>query len=93
MAKVIERVEAHYEVQGLEFGRVYRWRPGSVRLECDCGETPDLTASGSTCEGCGEEHARLVREGLGERPSEVDERVLHPWRYSGESDSSTSLPY
>jgi hypothetical protein len=93
VAKVIEKVDAHYDVQQLEFGRAYKWRPGSLLLECECGELTDLTASESTCEGCGAKHARLVREGLTERRLEADERVLHPWRYSRESDTSTSLPY
>ncbi len=93
MAKVIEKVDAHYDVQHMEFGWAYKWRPGSVLLECDCGELVYLSASESTCEECGAKHARLVREGLTERRLEADEKVLHPWRYSAESDASTSLPY
>ena len=91
MAKVIERVEAHYDVQKLEFGRVYKWRPGSVLLEC--GEMVDLTASETTCRGVRAEHTRLVREDLTERRLEADEEVLHPWRYSRKSNNETSLPY
>jgi hypothetical protein len=30
MATVIERVEAHYEVQDVEMGKVYRWCPANV---------------------------------------------------------------
>jgi hypothetical protein len=33
MMKVIERVEAHYEVQDMEMGKVYRWRPANVLVE------------------------------------------------------------
>jgi hypothetical protein len=29
MAKVIEHLEAHYEVQDVQFGQVYRWYPES----------------------------------------------------------------
>lgn len=94
MAKVIEQAEAHYDVQQLELGRVYKWRPGSVLVECECEKKVDLSASESTCEECGAGHARLVRESLAEgRLEEVEEKVLHPWRYSAISDTSTSLPY
>ena len=93
VARVIEKIDAYYDVQQLEFGRAYKWRPGSVLLKCECEEMVYLTASESACEGCGAEHTRLVREGLTERRLEADERVLHPWRYSAQSDASTSLPY
>ena len=92
MVKVIERVEACYDVQEVEFGTVYRWRPQSVLIECACGEMVGLTASETTCEECGAEHTGLVREDLTERQLERDEEV-HPWRYSGKSDNGTSLPY
>ncbi len=38
MAKVIERVQARYEVQEVEFGKVYKWHPAHIMLECQCGE-------------------------------------------------------
>jgi hypothetical protein len=43
--KIIERVEAHYEVP---FGKVYEWRPAYVVLECECGEKSILTATSTT---------------------------------------------
>ena len=30
MAKVIERVQARYEVQEVEFGKVYKWHPAHI---------------------------------------------------------------
>jgi (Z)-2-((N-methylformamido)methylene)-5-hydroxybutyrolactone dehydrogenase len=42
VAKVIERVEAHYEVQDVEMGTVYRWHPESVVVECYCGNEPTI---------------------------------------------------
>ncbi len=42
MAKVIERVEAHYEVQDVEMGKVYRWHPESIVVECYCGKEPTI---------------------------------------------------
>ena len=80
MAKVIERVEARYDVQEVEFGKVYKWRPESVVVECECGEMLDLTASETICQECEAEHTRLVRQDLTGRPLEGDENV-HPWRY------------
>jgi hypothetical protein len=42
VAKVIERVQAHYEVEDVEMGKVYTWRPQSVVVQCEeCVEKPD----------------------------------------------------
>jgi len=38
MVRVIERSGGRYEVQEVEFGRVYKWSPECVVIECDCGE-------------------------------------------------------
>ena len=46
---MIEYTEARYDVQEVEMGEVYTWRPESVVVECDCGERPTLTASTTTC--------------------------------------------
>jgi Zn finger protein HypA/HybF involved in hydrogenase expression len=57
MAKVIERLEAHYEIQDLEMGKVYRWRPESIVVECEeCGKILILTLSKSACGECGADH-------------------------------------
>ena len=32
--KVVERIEARYEVQEVAFGTVYSWHPQSVLVEC-----------------------------------------------------------
>ena len=38
VVKLPERAAGHYEVQEVEFGTVYRWRPeGGVVDECCCG--------------------------------------------------------
>ena len=44
MAKVTERVEGSYEVQEMEFSRIYKWYPGYLVLECECGERLSLSA-------------------------------------------------
>jgi Zn ribbon nucleic-acid-binding protein len=80
MAKVIERLEAHYEVQDLEMGKVYMWRPESIVVECEeCGKKPTLTVSKDTCGECGADHRAIVEEVLETRPKEEQE-VDHPWR-------------
>lgn len=92
MAKIIERARARYEVQEVDFGTVYRWKPESVMVECGCGEKTSLTRSEIACEECGAEHTGLVREDLSDRQSQNDE-VVHPWRYSEDREDDTVLPY
>jgi hypothetical protein len=53
VAKVIEHAEAHYEVQNVEFGKVYRWCPERAVDKCNCCETPTLTTFRTTCGECG----------------------------------------
>ena len=77
MAKVIERVQAHYEVQDVEMGKVYRWRPETVVVECTCGEQLSLSAFETTCPECGADHAAIVEEMLVVRPADEGD---HPWR-------------
>ena len=90
MAKVIERVEARYDVQEVEFGEIYKWRPESVVVECGCGEEPTLTASTSTCGECGADHGTVMREESTAR--RLGDEALHPWRYS-EDREDAGLPY
>jgi hypothetical protein len=77
--RVIERVQAHYEVRDVEIGKVYRWCPERVVVECGCGEEPTLTASRTACGGCGADHAAFVGEVLEVRLAE-EEGGEHPWR-------------
>jgi hypothetical protein len=53
MAKVIEHLEAHYEVQDVQYGQVYRWYPERAIVKCNCCEIPALTAFRTTCAECG----------------------------------------
>jgi hypothetical protein len=79
VAKVIERLDAHYEVQDVPMGKVYRWCPERVLVECDCGETPTLAASATICSKCGEDHALLIQQVLDPRPEE--DEIEYPWRH------------
>jgi hypothetical protein len=79
--RVMERLAGHYDVEEVEFGRVYKWVPGSAQIECDCGQS--FTAEGATgaCPRCGAEQAVVVK-GLGDKPL-TEEEVYYPthWEY------------
>lgn len=75
-ATVVERIEGHYDVQEVAFGRIYRWCPERIVAECGCGERTVLTdAQVAVCSCCGE---RLSVEDAGE---DADDEILRPWRY------------
>ena len=82
MVVMIERGNGYYEVQDVEFGRVYRWRPERVVAECGCGERTSLTASSSAtnCRRCGTDLAVVLFQNgpITERPGD---ETLRPWRY------------
>ena len=78
MAKIIERVQAYYDVQEVEYGKVYKWRPENVLIECGCGELITLTASETTCGECGADHETFVGDLLDARSQDKGD---HPWRY------------
>ena len=85
---MIERAEGRYEVQDVEFGRVYRWRPEQVVVECECGERTTLTGSETTCR-CGADYTVVFR---GESAASLEDEALHPWRYAGDRESA-GIPY
>ncbi len=82
---IIESVAGHYEAEEVAFGVVYRWYPGSLRMECGCGEMLTLTRSLTTCGECGADHTPIVREELADDMYSEDE-ALHPWRYAGDRE-------
>ena len=88
MTTIVERNAGRYEVQEVEFGRVYKWRPERVVVECDCGDRAALTLSAPVCR-CGADHTAIVREELADLSPE--DETLHPWRYAGEREGA-ALP-
>ena len=80
--KVIEHVEAHYEVRELPFGKVYEWHPAYVALECECGEKVILTAAGTitTCGRCGADLSGIVHD-IQEHEGRLPDKLTHPWFY------------
>ena len=85
----VEYIEGCYEVQDIEFGKVYKWHPESILIECGCGENPSLTSSQTICVWCGADHASIIREELATRRPE--DETTHPWRYA-EDREETTLP-
>ncbi len=89
MVTVIERTEGRYEVQEVEFGKVYKWLPERVVVECGCGRTLSLTTSETTCD-CGADHATVVREELSAK--RIGNEHPHPWRQLHYSEN-TGIPF
>jgi hypothetical protein len=80
LAKVIECAKARYEVQDVEFGKVYKWRPEHIVVECQCGQRLSLTASATSCVECGTDNVLAVKEASAD--GHQSDQTLHPWRYS-----------
>ena len=75
---MIEYIEAGYEVEEVEMGKVYRWCPESVVLECNCKKEITLTATKTICPECASDHSDIVGEVLEAGPK--DEIEQRPWR-------------
>jgi len=74
LAKVIEQVEAGYEVEEVEMSTLYRWCPESVVIECDCGQS--FTVEGAkvaSCPRCAANHSGGVGRGLAGKPVTEEE--------------------
>ena len=85
--RVVECVAGHYAVEEIEdFAKVYRWRPESVVVECECGrrtvlKRSDVIASRLSCE-CGTALTGAIREELVLQVlDENREAGPRPWRY------------
>ena len=96
--RIIERVAEHYDTQVVEYGRVYRWQPESVVVECSCGkrmtfERSELIGSTvTTCE-CGKDSTATIREKVVIQLLDEDyEAHHHPWRY-WHTTKDTGIPY
>ena len=90
MVTIVERIKAHYDIQEVEFGRVYRWRPERVVVDCDCGEKLTLSASSTAvCRRCGADHTSILREEL--PVGQSGDQTIHPWRYA-EDREGAGLP-
>ena len=82
--RVVEHVAGHYAVEGVEdFGKVYRWHPESVVVECVCGKRTtlkrsDVIASKPICE-CGAVPTGEIREEAVLAVLDESEAGLYRW--------------
>ena len=94
--RIIKHTKGHYETEDLEVGRVYKWCPESVTIECEeCGKKSthtrlSLISSLTTCE-CGKDDTARIREELVIQVLDED-KALHPWRYEDYS-KATAIPF
>lgn len=89
---IIEQTEGHYDVLEVPFGKVYRWCPKRLTVECGCSERLTFTASSTaTCHRCGAGYTLALREEVAAGRS-VDE-ILHPWRYAKDREDAEELPF
>lgn len=73
MTTVKERIEGHYEVERIPYGTVYKWTPGYVLVECDCGQLMIADATTTViCPECDGDYIVKV-EGLEGRALTEDE--------------------
>jgi hypothetical protein len=65
--KATERIREHYDVEEVEFGKIYKWCPEGLIVECECSQRRTvkraelLSGLLSTCE-CGKYHMDGIRE-------------------------------
>ena len=96
--RIIERIAEHYDVQEVEFGKVYKWCAEEVVVDCDCGKRSvfkrsDLLASEARCCECDKKPSAGIREEAAIRlPDEDYEATNFPWRY-WHTTKDTGIPY
>ena len=101
--EVIERLEEHYEVREVPFGRSYKRCPECIVLECGCGERltferSALAGSGVSCE-CGADLTSDIQEKLqghqpevrGQEGLEDREATEHPWLHDAGAQEEQHL--
>jgi hypothetical protein len=88
--KIIEHVQAHYEVREVPFGKIYEWHLAYATLECDCAEKLTLSATSTitTCPRCGADLSVFLyditaREGEGR----LQDKLTHPWFYDAKEQT------
>ena len=94
--QIIERVAEHYDTQEMEFGRIYRWCPECVVVECDCGKRmtlkrSDIISSGFICEECSAKVSPSIREEVVIELLDEDDAAIHPWHYDAQAQAEQHL--
>jgi hypothetical protein len=86
---IIERVQAHYKVSEVPFGKTYEWHPATLALECDCGKKVTLTATSTTaiCSGCSADLGDAFVHDIKAREGHLPDRLTHPWFYDAKEQA------
>ena len=92
MPQIIESIEAHYSTLEVPFGRVYKWHPEYIIIECDCGQKLLITGTSNipTCPQCGVDYGALVHD-IRCRERQVRDEDEHPWYYDEQSQEDQHL--
>jgi hypothetical protein len=86
----IDRTKGHYEVQEVDFGRVYRWCPERVDVECGGGRSDVSAVSAAAGPRRGANHAATI--GAVPTAGSSEDRAFHPWRYDTGDIEGAGLP-
>ncbi len=91
MTYTLRRVEAHYESREVPFGKIYKWHPAYVAVECGCGEKLVIAGNdtATTCR-CGAEFGALAHE-IKEREGRLPDKAAHPWDYDAQERAEQHL--
>ena len=92
MPQIIESIEAHYSTLEVPFGRVYKWHPEYIIIECDCGQKPLITGTSNilTCPQCGADYGALVHD-MRYREQQLPDQDEHPWLHDEQSQADQHL--
>ena len=60
MTTTEERIEGHYEIQEVPYGKAYRWGPSCVIIECDCGQSMIVEEVAAVCPRCGASYTGVI---------------------------------
>lgn len=93
MMQIKERVEGHYKVEEVPFGKVYKWTPGHALVECDCGQLTSVDPAATVCSGCGIDYIVVVRELEGKRLEEDEAYRAEHREYEEWQREETAHPY
>jgi len=66
MVTTEERIEGHYEVQEVPYGKAYRWGPDCAIIECDCGQSMLVQEVATVCPRCGARYTGVIGTLAGE---------------------------
>jgi hypothetical protein len=92
MARIDKAIAAHYETHEVPFGRIYKWHPEYIIIECDCGQKLLITGTSNipTCPQCSADYGSLVHD-IRHREERLRDEEVHPWNYNERSRADQHL--